>query len=199
MNFKSARVAIILLIFGLAGGYLVGSVTLQGQLSTLNLEYKNTKIENTQLRETISALQANVTNLNRQITVLQSNLGHVFITTQPNSGQPFQPWSNQTQVRIDSVTWGSQTSTIDSIDIRNVGGVDATLESVSIRRNLTGSDTYFTPVTNLISTLSHVSIELSQAIWDPNGFSWVGYGSYVVRVTCNTGFYYEAIFSTPGY
>jgi hypothetical protein len=199
MDSKALLYTILILIFGLVGGYLVGSVTLQRQLSTLTLEYTNSKMENTQLRETISALQVNVTNLNRQITVLQSNLGHVFIPTQPYSGQPLQGWSNQTQVHIDSVTWGSQTSTIDSIDVRNVGGVDATLESVEIRRNLAGSVTYVTHVTKSISTLSHVSIELSQAIWDPNGFSWVGYGSYVVRVTCNTGFYYEAIFSTPGY
>jgi hypothetical protein len=74
MDSKTALIAVVLLIFGLVGGYLVGSVTIQGQLTTLNLEYTNTRIENAQLRETISGLRANVTNLKGQITILQSTI-----------------------------------------------------------------------------------------------------------------------------
>jgi TolA-binding protein len=194
MDSKTALVGVVLLVFGLVGGYLVGSVTIQGQLTALNVEYSNTKIENNQLRNIISDLRANVTNLKGQITILQSTIKQPQPTT-PES--QLQSIIAQTQVRIDSVTWGQNTQKIDSIDIRNVGSVDATIESVSIRNNVAGSVAYLTQITPTIATLSHFSVDLSQANWTPNGFNWYKGTYYVVRVTCNTGFYYEALFSTP--
>jgi flagellin-like protein len=78
----------------------------------------------------------------------------------------------QTQVRIDSVTWGATNGTIAAIDIRNTGSVDANLESISIRKNSAGSQTYVTSIATAISTGSHVTLDLSSATWDPSGNNW---------------------------
>jgi len=99
----------------------------------------------------------------------------------------------QTQVRIDSVTWGTTTSTITGLDVRNTGSVDATLESVSIRLNTSGSPAYVYTVTDAIGTGAHATV--GPII--PTGFSWQNSKSYVIRVTTNTGFYYESVFTSP--
>jgi flagellin-like protein len=107
----------------------------------------------------------------------------------------------QTQVRIDSVTWGASKTQLASIDIRNTGSVDAVLESVSIRANVAGSQTYVAPVTNSIASGAHllVSGPAGGFVWAPapGGNLWSVSGSYVIRVTTNTGFYYEAVFTSP--
>ena len=99
----------------------------------------------------------------------------------------------QTQVRIDSVTWASGSQF--SLDVRNTGSVDATLESVSIRQNAAGSTALVIPVTTAIATGTHVVTgSLSLSSLSPVEAAST---SYVVRVTTNTGFYYEAVFTTP--
>jgi flagellin-like protein len=105
----------------------------------------------------------------------------------------------QTQVRIDSVTWGTDNNTFTSLDVRNTGSVDAILESVSIRKNVAGSQSYVASVSNAIATGGHLEIILgSGADWAPtSGPGWWYSASYVVRVTTNTGFYYEAVFTSP--
>ncbi|MGD0802607.1 MAG: peptidylprolyl isomerase [Candidatus Bathyarchaeia archaeon] len=99
----------------------------------------------------------------------------------------------QTQVRIDSVTWGSTFSQLTGVDVRNTGSVDATLESVSIRVNSSGSQAYVLTVTNAIGTGAHMTIGPIA----PTGFTWAHSTSYVIRVTTNTGFYYESVFTSP--
>jgi flagellin-like protein len=97
----------------------------------------------------------------------------------------------QTQVRIDSVTWTTGAMTLD---VRNTGSVDATLESVSIRLNQAGSSAKVIGDGTAIFTGTHHSV---------GPLSLTGYSdlaaakSYVIRVTTNTGFYYEAVFTTP--
>ena len=69
----------------------------------------------------------------------------------------------QTQVRIDSVTWVSIALT--SIDVRNTGSVDATLESVSIRKNTAGSPASVATLTAVsIPTGSHLPIPLTSPV-----------------------------------
>jgi flagellin-like protein len=96
----------------------------------------------------------------------------------------------QTQVRIDSITWGSSTSAITGIDVRNTGSVDATLESVSIRTNTAGSPATVVAFTNAIGTGAHTVV-------GPMTATWAHSTSYVIRVTTNTGFYYESVFTSP--
>jgi len=95
----------------------------------------------------------------------------------------------QTQIRIDSVVWNSTTSYTP--DVRNTGSVDAQLESISIRLNKSGSATSVVATTKSITTGAHllVGLHLSSYTLTPNT-------SYVIRATTNTGFYYEAIFTT---
>ena len=102
----------------------------------------------------------------------------------------------QTQVRIDSVSWGTSTATLTNLDIRNTGSVDATLESISIRPNTSGSQAYVAAVHNAIGAGTH-SLVVPGTTWVPTGFAWAHSTSYVIRVTTNTGFYYEAVFTSP--
>ena len=103
----------------------------------------------------------------------------------------------QTQVRIDSVTWGSSTSDLASLDVRNTGSIDAQIESVSIRHNSAGSQANSTSLTKAIGTGTHEVINLAGVTWAPGDLAWDNSQSYVIRVTTNTGFYYEAVFTSP--
>jgi len=100
----------------------------------------------------------------------------------------------QTQVRIDSVTWGSDQSQIALMDVRNTGSVDANIESISIRLNSAGS-------TATVVDDAAIKVSIGTGSHDgtigPISFDWLNAKSYVVRVTTNTGFYYEAVFTTP--
>jgi hypothetical protein len=106
MNSKATTVAMALLTLAFLGGYIAGSLTLQGQLTDLNFEYSNALKENFQLKETINNLRANVTNLNRQISTLESNTGHVFLTTHA-AGWLFQGWSALPPKALLEVPMGS--------------------------------------------------------------------------------------------
>jgi archaeal type IV pilus assembly protein PilA len=106
----------------------------------------------------------------------------------------------QTQVRIDSVTWNpsSGVPTSFTLDVRNTGSVDATIESVSIRLNQAGSPTYVDSTTTGvkvgISSGTHTTVG---TVTPTTTVTLANSKSYVIRVTTNTGFYYEAVFTTP--
>lgn len=128
------------------------------------------------------------------ITVAASvlTMGWVMSTVSSQSNQA------RTQVRIDSVTWGSSGSPSIVLDIRNTGSVDAVLVSVSIRKNTGGSIALVLPVTTAIGIGTHSVVPASgtlvlSGLTPPYALST----SYVVRVTTNTGFYDEATFSSP--
>ena len=98
----------------------------------------------------------------------------------------------QTQVRIDSVAWSD---TGFSLDVRNTGSVDASIESVSIRLNSAGASA---------EVFDDEAIKVSlgpgthtDPILGPITYDYTNAKSYVIRVTTNTGFYYEAVFTTP--
>ena len=98
----------------------------------------------------------------------------------------------QTQVRIDSVEWGTG---VFSLDVRNTGSVDASIESVSIRLNSAGATaTVFDAETLKVSLGpgTHTDPLLGEMV-----FPYTNAKSYVIRVTTNTGFYYEAVFTSP--
>lgn len=94
----------------------------------------------------------------------------------------------QTQVRIDSVKW-NKTTTGFFLDVRNTGSVDATLESVAIRPNTAGSSSVVYSVSTSIGTGTHKWVGATATV--------VLSTSYVIRVTTNTGFYYETVFTSP--
>ena len=100
----------------------------------------------------------------------------------------------QTQVRIDSVNWdhSGATATGITVMIRNTGSVAATLESVTVRENKAGSST-----TTLALGANGNSYDTGVALG--KSLTWVySVGtSYVVRVTTTTGFYYEAVVTSP--
>jgi len=99
----------------------------------------------------------------------------------------------QTQVRVDSVTWVSATTF--SLDVRNTGSVDATIESVSIRLNQAGSTA---TVDSASSGVKGKGIAAgTHDTVGPVTFTWAVSKSYIIRVTTNTGFFYEAVYTSP--
>jgi hypothetical protein len=105
MNSKATAVAIALLTFGFLGGYIAGSLTLQGQLTDLNLNYSNALKENFQLKETNKLLSDDLLKL--QIEKLESNTGHNMLLTHSSPGWLFEGWSNPLESPPASVPMGS--------------------------------------------------------------------------------------------
>ena len=169
MEAKAYALIMVALIAGLIGGYYVSSSTFQNQIIILQLQITNQET-------TISRLQADYTKLQNNYTQLLSLYTTLLLS---------QTQQAQTQVRIDSVDW-SVAGQI-RVSIRNTGSVTATIESISVRKNVVGS----TAVT--VSYIPSISVNVGNTIqltWngplDPNT-------SYIVRVTCSTGFYYEMV------
>jgi archaeal type IV pilus assembly protein PilA len=97
----------------------------------------------------------------------------------------------QTQLRIDTIDWD-----LNTVVVRNTGSVDAVLESISVRPNTSGSA--FVSFSG--AALDETSLLMGKAtpieVTGLNTGLTAG-GSYVVRVTAATGFYYEAVFTVP--
>jgi hypothetical protein len=212
MDSKIILIAAICLIGGLVGGYLIASTTLQNEVAAYQLrtqsqdaeitakdaliQAKDTQLqaEDTEIQAKNAQLQVQATQLQEQSTLIQSqegilqqlkaNVTRLQELIQAIGGQA------QTQVRIDSVTWESSSFTLD---VRNTGSVDAVLASVSIRVNQAGS-----AVTVLSSSVISRTIPYGgHTLVGPVGYAWTSSTSYVIRATTNTGFYYEAVFTSP--
>jgi hypothetical protein len=102
----------------------------QLQANDVQLQAQSTIIQ-TQ-KNLLQQLKANITVLQEQIQSIIDQL--------------------QTQVRIDSVTWGSASFTLD---VRNTGIVNANIESVSISTNQAGSTPIKFEVQRSIPVASH--------------------------------------------
>jgi flagellin-like protein len=104
----------------------------------------------------------------------------------------------QTQVRIDLVNWDLTNNKV-TVTVRNTGSVPATVEEISVRKNLAGQS-WYTDVTD-DATGSVVVGGTVDLVWDEAGASATDLleasESYVIRITCTTGFYYEMISTTP--
>ena len=104
----------------------------------------------------------------------------------------------QTQVRVENVNWHGAAGTPNTaasyeVVIRNTGSVAATVESISIRKNIGGEQT-------IVGTLptTGLSFEVGNSHSLTIAYTgWIVNQSYVIRVTTTTGFYYEAVATTP--
>jgi len=96
----------------------------------------------------------------------------------------YQSTRAQTDIRIEQVTW------IDSknfgVKVRELGAVSATLESVSIKKSQSETSPELVGVNTSISpgTVNELHITLSTTTLEDNT-------SYIIKVTTNTGFFYE--------
>jgi archaeal type IV pilus assembly protein PilA len=96
----------------------------------------------------------------------------------------------QTQVRIDNVNWYADGIIVM---IRNTGSVAATLESITVRTNTAGSATVALPLGTVGNSYDTGAALGKSVAWSP----YLVGTSYVVRVTTTTGFYYEAVVTSP--
>ena len=184
----------ILLIGGLVGGYLVASTNQQNQaiVYELRLQSKETELQtkNTQLLAKEALIQQQVAltqsqenliqQLKQNMTLLQLRIEQLESLIQSR---------NQTQIRIDSVTW--QTGSF-AIDVRNTGSINAVIKSVYIRTNQEGStfSTFEIPsIRSWIPVGSQATITLN--------YQWTASTPYVIRVTTSSGFLYEAVSTSP--
>jgi flagellin-like protein len=101
----------------------------------------------------------------------------------------------QTQVRIDSVTWNVTENTVATV-VRNTGSVPASIETVSVRESASGSTWHPEAVSHALDTGATGTVT-----WDGDSasptLSLSTSTSYVIRVTCSTGFYYEMTAVSP--
>ena len=99
----------------------------------------------------------------------------------------------QMQVRIEMVKWDVD-SGIVTVTVRNTGSVTATIESIGIRENLIGEKWYMDETADAVESIDVG--DTRDLVWDETGASATGlldHGkSYVIRVTCTTGLYYES-------
>ena len=213
MDSKIYILAIICLIGGLVGGYLISSMTLHNQVVTyeLRIQSQDTELNATkaliqaqkiQLQAKDTQLQAQTTEIQAQNTQLQAQ--STLIQTQGNLLQQLkgnitklqeliQLVNNQTQwhLRIDSVSWGNASFTLD---VRNTGSVDAVIKSVSIEANQTGGTPTMFDISGglrpeAIPAGSHALISFN--------YKWAKSTSYVIRLTLSTELYYEGVFTSP--
>jgi flagellin-like protein len=103
----------------------------------------------------------------------------------------------QTQVRIDSITWGLDGNNVTLV-VRNTGSVSATVEAIGIRTSSQGS-TYYSE-----SFSANNAIEVGKTksfVWDETAASAADLldvdTEYVLRVTTTTGFQYEMTAVSP--
>jgi hypothetical protein len=99
----------------------------------------------------------------------------------------------QMQVRIEMVKWDVD-SGIVTVTVRNTGSVTATIESIGIRENLAGAPWYTDETADAVKSIDVGGTR--DLVWDETGASATGLlddgKSYVIRVTCTTGLYYES-------
>lgn len=96
----------------------------------------------------------------------------------------YQSMRAQTEIRIEQVTWIDSRNFV--VTVREMGALTATLESVSIKKSQSTMSPELIGVNTSISpgTVNELHIALSATTLDDNAF-------YVIRVTTNTGFFYE--------
>lgn len=210
MDSKLYILAAICLFAGLVGGYLIASNTLHNQVVTYDLRIQSQEAEltakdallqaqdtqlqvkDTQIQAQSTEIQAQDTQLQTQATLLQiqGNLLQQLKGNVTKLQELIQSISSleQTRIRIDSVTWGSASFTLDA---RNIGSVDVVIESVSIEANQAGSSPSTFQIPSIRSSIpvgSHAAITLD--------YQWATSTSYVIRVTSSAGFIYEGVFTS---
>ncbi|MGD0804196.1 MAG: hypothetical protein ABSA11_09005 [Candidatus Bathyarchaeia archaeon] len=211
MDSRFYLLLLIGVIGGLIGGYFIASTLLQNQIGAYEVRIQSQdavittkdallQVQDTQIKAQDTQIKAQDTQIKAQDQQLQAQ--STLIQTQENLLQQLkanitklqeqiQSISDQLQTRvgIDSVTWGSDSFTLD---VRNTGLVNAVVESVSIRVNQAGSSSSTFEIPSIRSSIpvgSNATITLT--------YQWATSTSYVIRVTTNTGFYYEAVFTSP--
>ncbi len=201
---KLYLVAIICLAGGLIGGYIVTSTSFQNQNNAYQARLQSQDAEITakdaiiqvkdaqlqakdaQIQALNTQIQAQITLIQTQQTLLEQLKGNVTLLQ-----EQIQLINDQlsTHIRIDSIIWGNGSF---SVDVRNTGGNNAAIASISIRVNQTGSKptTFDTPfVRASIPIGTHALITLN--------YSWLQSTSYVIRVTTNSGLFYETLSTSP--
>jgi len=96
----------------------------------------------------------------------------------------FQSARAQTEIRVEQVTWFDQSNF--AVSVRDMGAVSVTLESISVKKSQVDSSPELIPLNTSISlgSINELHIHLSTTALEDNT-------SYSIRVTTNTGFYYE--------
>jgi len=99
----------------------------------------------------------------------------------------------QVQIRVDSVAWNLAEAEV-TLKIRNIGGVSATIESIGIRKDLEGMPFYIDKTSYATGTVTSGDTRIftwSETCSSAQRDFLAKRTSYVIRVMCSTGFYYE--------
>lgn len=206
MDSKFYFLAVVCLIGGLVGGYLIASTTLQNQTLTyeLRLQSKDAELSslNTQLEAKDTTIHTLTTMIDSQDALIQELKANVTKLQEQLDLLASQSSQAQTQVRIDSVAWDVATEKV-TVTIRNTGSITADIESITIRKNTAGSTTY--SCSDAAATGAIDVGVVKPKIWDsasvtptPPATGFIDNGiAYVIRVTTKTGFFYELVATSP--
>ena len=224
METKSYAFLVIALVVGLIGGYLVGSMPLQQQINGLQLQLDEQDQTIIELQASVGGLEATVEEQDFQIGELEGAihernehigfLQEVIVELEAVSEQKESHISSLegmiggleeeinrlrmillTEIQIDDVEWNVNENML-MVTVRNTGSYSALVEFLSVRRNIEGS----TFETQEVLPPREIEVEEATVInWGgPDaGLTLQQGASYVVRVTCSTGFYYEIVISIP--
>jgi hypothetical protein len=96
-----------------------------------------------------------------------------------------------TQVRIDLIQWDIENNQV-IISVRNTGSVEAKITSIGIKDR--SEDNFVDDID--CSQLIDIGVK-SELVWNKGNLE--AGTSYIIRVTCNTGFFYETIETSPSF
>ncbi|MBN1683295.1 carbohydrate binding domain-containing protein [Candidatus Bathyarchaeota archaeon] len=238
MESKSYAFIVIALVLGLIGGYFAGSMPLQEQINSIQLQLTDQEQQISELQSSIGLLETiieeqNITIHGLQTTISEKNgeiyelnsavyerndhigflqgviaeLESIHIQKDAIIGSledmiaELQNEINNlnmillTEFQIEDIEWNVNENQL-IVTVRNTGQYLTLIEFISVRKNVEGS---------LFET-QEVAPPIELQVENVTVINWGGVdadlkleqgSSYVVRVTCSTGFYYDLPFSIP--
>ena len=122
------------------------------------------------------------------IAVAASVISYSWITSMLTS----QSNQAQTQVRIEQISWSPDLKAVTAT-VRNTGSVPSTIESISVRKNVAVSPWVADSIAESTAILVASTAEI---VWTSEIIISTR-TSYVIKVACTTGFYYETVSTSP--
>ena len=178
METKIYAFFLITLIIGLVGGFFVGSISQQNQAPGLDEEIDAKD-------EQISTLQSEVQSLNNQIDAKNQQI--VALESEVNS--------LRVSVEVEGVVWDVAADTAN-ITIRNTGGVNVTITSISLRETYSGDP--WVPDTSTDATGWINAGENKVFVWDGSAvYDLLPATSYAIQIDYASIYNTQYLDSTP--
>jgi cell division protein FtsL len=142
METKIYAFLFITLIIGLVGGYFVGIISQQNQAPGLDDEIAAKNEQISSLQSQVQSLNDTIDSKNQQILTLQSQVQNLNDTIDSKNQQIVALESEvdglRVSLEVEGVVWDVAADTAN-ITIRNTGGVNVTITSISLHETYLGA------------------------------------------------------------